>query len=78
MFFEGLLYVPDDADVSFTKDSFKNLKLAGNVVKEPYDLNSQGMGSYARFHQLPVNAVIVQIDGVPVAPSSDIKQAISD
>ena len=77
-YFHGLLYIPDDIAVQFSCETFKKIKLNKNIVKEPFDVNPQGYASYSRFHQLPVNAVLLQIDDISISSTSIIDQIIKD
>ena len=77
-YFHGLLYLPDDADITLTKESFKKIKMDVNYVKEPYDLNPQGYAAYSRFHQLPVKATLIKIDESTTTSPSEIDRAIAN
>ena len=39
LYFHGLLYIPDDADITLTKETFEKIKITENKVLEPIDLN---------------------------------------
>ena len=77
LYFHSLLYLPDDANITLTKEAFMELKLTGNTINESYDLKIQGSASYARFHQLPVQDTLVQIDSTVVSSSEEIEEAIA-
>ena len=74
-YFVGLLYDPVDADISLTKEDFNKIKLLEMRLQQPFDVKSRGFASYSRFQQLPINSVLVSINGTSVASSSDVVQA---
>ena len=78
VYFHGLLYLPNDVDLQITIESFNQIKFVSNKVLEPFDVNPQGYASFTRFHQLPVNAVLLKIDDTPISSSSNINQIIHD
>ena len=75
-YFEGLLYLPDDVDINLTKADFQKMKFFGMVLQEPYDLKSRGFASYSRFHQLPINSILLNVNSIAVSSLSDVQQAI--
>ena len=46
------------------------------TLVQPFDVNPKGCASFSRFHQLPINSKLLQIDDVSVTSSSDIAKAI--
>ena len=74
--FEGLLYLPDDADLDITKNDFQKLKLSGTTLQTPFDLPSRSYG-YTQFHQLPIHSVLISINDKLVTSDEEITAAIA-
>ena len=53
------------------------MKLAGLILQEPFDLTPSGPCSHSRFHQLPINSVLIQLNGVPVSSMEQARKRIS-
>ena len=76
LYFHGLWYCPDDADITVTKEDFHKIKLNEMKVIRPFDLNVQGSASYSRFHQLPKDSTLLHIDGFSVTSTEEIDKTI--
>ena len=75
-YFHGLLYLPDDVQITMTKQDFMNLKIKNLLTQQPHDVNVQGNASHARFHQLPVNAKLTSVDSLVVSTDDEVHSAI--
>ncbi len=76
-YFRGLLYLPHDADINVTREDFNNMKFVGMVLQEPFDLKPRGFCSYTRFHQLPMGAILLHVNGTSVSSLADVQRAIN-
>ena len=64
-YFHGLLYLPDDLDVSINKNDFDKMKFKGMALESPFDLKGRGSSKYTQFHELPFSSILVSINGRP-------------
>ena len=67
----------DDAEINITKEDFKRMKFHDNKLLQPFDLKSRGYCNYSRLHQLPINSILVSVNGQVVSCASDIQAAIN-